>query len=96
MFCPSSSCPFNTPDGCPLHSDPEECDLAELLPAEKEPYFTPAPLYVRFTFRDEWRHIPGNETFSIFSEFDLAMAANAHESRLTDLTNLLFIIRTIS
>jgi hypothetical protein len=81
MSCPSSSCPFNTQDGCPFHSDPSECDLAELLPAEKDPYFTPAPLYVRFTYRDEWRHVPEDETFSMFSEFDLSMAARGFQNK---------------
>jgi hypothetical protein len=46
MLCPSSSFPFNNPDGCHLHPGPEECDLAEIFPVGKDPYFVPAPLYV--------------------------------------------------
>jgi hypothetical protein len=37
-----------------------------------------------FTFRGEWRYIPENEIFSVWTEFDLAMAAprfkKKHES----------------
>jgi hypothetical protein len=82
-MCEKTSCPFHNPDeGCthPGAPAPDECDLFDMFPVTDNTAPEP-PMYVKFTYADEWRHIPSNETFSVWTEFDLAMAAQGFQRR---------------
>jgi len=76
-MCEITSCPFHNPDegcthpGAPL---PDECDLYDMFPVTDNTAPEP-PMYVKFTYADEWRHIPADEVFPVWIENDIHRAA---------------------
>jgi len=77
-ICPQTNCPFyETATGCvhPSAPTPEDCDILPVLPKIKNIPINP-PMYVRFSYRDEWCHIPANEVFPVWTEMDFGIAAN--------------------
>ena len=75
--CPQTNCPFYfKSEGCvhPSAPTPVDCDILPALPAVEEIPLDP-PMYVRFSYRDEWRHIPANEVFPVWTEMDFGFAA---------------------
>ena len=85
-ICHQTNCPFYENDeGCinPSAPSPEDCDILPSLPKIEEINID-APMYVRFTYKDEWRHIPVNEVYPAWTEMDIAFAAitfrKKHES----------------
>ena len=76
--CPQTNCPFyENAAGCvhPSAPTPAKCDILPGLPAVEGIPLDP-PMFVRFTYRDEWRHIPANEVFAVWTEMDFGVAAN--------------------
>ena len=75
--CNQTNCPFYEKDeGCVNQSapSPDDCDILPSLPKVEEIKLDP-PMYVRFTYKDEWCHIPANEVYPVWTEMDIAMAA---------------------
>ena len=61
MTCNKSDCPLiETCD-----KDPEDCDLLELFDIDNPPPW--APSYATFTYKDEWRSIPRDEVYPIWT-----------------------------
>jgi hypothetical protein len=76
--CNQTNCPFfDKYEGCghPSAPSPEDCDILPALPKVEEIKLDP-PMYVRFSYRDEWRHIPANEVYPVWTEMDFGFAAN--------------------
>lgn len=77
MSCKNNDCPLF--DSC-RYIDPSECDLAVFFKAEKTQENW-APLYVRFTYRDEWRHVPIEENYPIWTVDDFGTAMRIFRER---------------
>jgi hypothetical protein len=79
-MCSQTSCPFNIDNECthPAYPVPEDCDILPLLPEEIAPE---PPLYAKFSFTEEWRHIPSDEVYPIWTDFDLVMSAQVFRER---------------
>jgi hypothetical protein len=73
MTCKAETCPLWSPEGC-HHTNPEECDLRQLFPINLKSKESWAPLYVRFTYKNLWRHIRPEETFAIWTTDDFGFA----------------------
>ena len=73
MLCQANSCPFYL-DGC-THADPAECDLISLFPHDStsEPSYPPAPLYLKFSYLNHWCHVPPDEVYPIWFNFDVVV-----------------------
>jgi hypothetical protein len=82
MLCNLQSCPFWNTEGC-NYSDPSECDLAKIFPASasEKPYYQPALLYIKLSYLDEWRHIPEDEVYTIWTAYDFEQAVYAFRER---------------
>lgn len=79
-MCQQSNCPFyDKKEGCTHPSAPliAECDILPCLPREEKEPMPEHPMYMRFTFRDEWRHMPANEVFPIWTLDDFKFAIYA-------------------
>jgi hypothetical protein len=70
MPCEQETCPLFDSESC-NYLDPSECDLAKLLPVPEKPYFPFAPLYMKFIYLDEWRYIPEDEIYPVWTIEDL-------------------------
>jgi hypothetical protein len=76
-MCEKTDCPFySTLEGCthPGAPAPEECDLYDMFPVTDNTAPEP-PMYVKFTYEEEWRHIPAYEVFPVWIESDINRAA---------------------
>lgn len=87
MYCDRESCPFFNTESC-NYLDPSECDLAKIFLQSEEKEAIPfAPLYMKFTYKDEWRHIPMDEVYPVWTLDDFRWAVyvfrERHESQGT-------------
>jgi hypothetical protein len=80
MPCEYESCPFFDTESC-NYSDPTECDLAEIFPVPEKPRYSRALLYMKFSYLDEWRHIPEDEVYTITPLDDVTKAVAAFRER---------------
>ena len=80
-LCKQYNCPYFD-DECthPSAPEPEDCDILPTLPPIEEISLYP-PMYVRFTYRDEWKHIPEDEVYPVWTEMDIATSAFAFRKR---------------
>lgn len=69
-------------EGCTHPSQPitADCDIRQMFPPV-EPVSLDPPMYVKFTYRDEWRHIPEREVYPAWTLSDVALAALAFRKR---------------
>lgn len=75
--CHQHNCPFYELDeGCPHTSQPvtADCDIRPMLPPV-DPVSLDPPMFIKFSFRDEWRHIPEKENYPAWTLSDVAIAA---------------------
>jgi len=78
-YCGQYNCPhFELDEGCTHPGQPatDDCDIRKMLP-KVEPVSLDPPMYVKFSYRDEWIHIPANEIYPAWSGNDIALAATA-------------------
>jgi hypothetical protein len=76
-MCEKTSCPFhNSDEGCthPGTPLPDECDLYDMFPVTDNTAPEP-PMFVKFTYADEWRLIPADEVLPVWIESDINLAA---------------------
>jgi hypothetical protein len=62
-MCEKSDCPFYDPQEVCTHPGapfPDECDLCDIFTVTDNTAPDP-PLYMKFTYAKEWRHIPADE-----------------------------------
>jgi hypothetical protein len=85
-ICNQTNCPYYEIDeGCINPSVPsiDDCDILPTLPKVEQMSLNP-PMYVRFTYLNEWRHIHAKEVYPVWTEMDFGFAAiafrKAHES----------------
>jgi hypothetical protein len=83
--------------GCihPSQPAPKDCDILPLLPVvESVSLELDPPMYVKFTYRDEWRYIPGKEIYPVWTEIDFALAAITFR-KIHDSNGALVVFRTL-
>jgi hypothetical protein len=80
MPCGCASCPFFMTASC-NYADPSECDLVSILAAPEKPCYRKSLLYMKFSYLDEWRHLPGDEFYAIATADDFERAVHAFRER---------------
>lgn len=78
MDCQATTCPLY--EIC-QYSNPTECDLKPLFPISISNSVPWAPLYVKFSYLDEWRHIPLDEKYPIGTVDDFEGARDSFRER---------------
>lgn len=59
---------------------PGECDLYDIFPVTDNTAPDP-PMFVKFTYADEWWHIPADEMYPVWIKSDIARAAVGFQKR---------------
>lgn len=76
-MCEKTECPFyRLNEGC-IHPGaplPDECDLYDMFPVTDNTAPEP-PMFVKFTYENEWRHIAADEVFPVWIESEINRAA---------------------
>jgi len=80
MICNLQSCPFWNTEEC-NYSHPSECDLAKIFSPLKQEADPQPPLFIKFSYRNEWRHIPLEEIYPIRSLDDVWLAIDVFRER---------------
>jgi hypothetical protein len=75
MSFPCGSCPFFHTPSCTC-SCPSECDLAAVLAGGRN-----SPLCIKFSYLDEWRHIPAEERYEVAEDHDFERAVRVFRER---------------
>lgn len=81
--CDQYNCPYYYQnDGCINPSQPlaEDCSIRRHLPRDKTHPIKPK-MYFKFTFRDQWRHIPCDEMYPAWNDDEVFLAAFAFRKR---------------